>query len=66
MKRSKRVILICMGVLIAAMLGYLFLGNDSGDELSAPPLKDNNKEQMADLTIEDINYVETKVVGTPC
>jgi LPS export ABC transporter protein LptC len=59
MKLSKLVILICMGVVLSAIGVYLLFGEGDDNELIIPEVKEA-ADQTADLTIEDIHYVETK------
>ena len=59
MKLSKLLILICMGVVLVAVGGYLLFGGegDEGDEV----IKEAEKAgETADLSLEEIHYVETK------
>ncbi len=59
MKLSKLIILICMGVVLSALGGYLLLGGGDDDELIIPEVKEA-VDKSADLSMEDIHYVETK------
>jgi LPS export ABC transporter protein LptC len=59
MKRSKLIILICMGVILSAMGGYLLFEGEHDDELIIPEVKEA-ADETADLSMEDIHYVETK------
>lgn len=59
MKLSKLIILICMGVVIMAIGGYLLFsgGGDEGDEIIQEM---EQAAETADLSLEEIHYVETK------
>jgi len=59
MKLSKLIILICMGVVLSAIGGYLLFGGGDDDEVIILEVKDA-ADKTADLSIEDIHYVETK------
>lgn len=59
MKRSKLIILICMGAILAAVGGYL-LFEGSGDEEDETIREVGYADETADLTLEEIHYVETK------
>jgi LPS export ABC transporter protein LptC len=59
MKRSKLIILICMGVIIVAVGGYLLFGG-SGDEDEEIIQEMKQAAETADLSLEEIHYVETK------
>jgi LPS export ABC transporter protein LptC len=59
MKLSKLIILISMGVVISIVGGYLLLGGHGGEEEIIPEVK-KDANTGADLTLEDIHYVETK------
>jgi LPS export ABC transporter protein LptC len=59
MKLSKLIILICMGVVISTIGGYLLFGGHGDDEEIIPEVK-KDANTAADLTLEDIHYVETK------
>ncbi|MEJ2067350.1 MAG: hypothetical protein P8Y09_05255, partial [Deltaproteobacteria bacterium] len=59
MKLSKLLILICMGAVLVAVGGYLLFGggDDEGDEV----IKEMEQAgETADLSLEEIHYVETK------
>lgn len=59
MKLSKLLILICMGVVLVAVGGYLFFGGggDEGDEIIQEM---DQAAETADLSLEEIHYIETK------
>jgi LPS export ABC transporter protein LptC len=59
MKLSKLLILICMGLILSAVGGYL-LFEGSGDEEDQIIREVENADETADLTLEEIHYVETK------
>jgi LPS export ABC transporter protein LptC len=59
MKLSKLIILICMGLILSAVGGYL-LFEGSGDEEDQIIREVENADETADLTLEEIHYVETK------
>jgi LPS export ABC transporter protein LptC len=59
MKLSKLVILISMGVVLSIIGGYLLFGGHGDDEEIIPEVK-KDANTTADLTLEDIHYVETK------
>lgn len=61
MKRSKVLILLCIGVLLAILGGYILFGAGEQEEVM-PDAKEIKTETArgADLTLEDIHYVETK------
>ena len=59
MKRSKLVILICMGVILVAVVGYL-LFDEGGDEDNEIIQEMQQAAESADLSLEEIHYVETK------
>jgi LPS export ABC transporter protein LptC len=59
MKLSKLIILVCMGVILSAIGVYLLFGESDDAELVIPEVQDA-ADKTADLTIEDIHYVETK------
>jgi LPS export ABC transporter protein LptC len=59
MKLSKLIILISMGVVLSIVGGYLFFGGHGDDEEIIPEVK-KEASTSADLTLEDIHYVETK------
>ena len=58
-KLSKLVILISMGVVISIVGGYLLFGGHGEEEEILPEVK-KDANTAADLTLEDIHYVETK------
>jgi LPS export ABC transporter protein LptC len=58
MKPSKLIILICMAVILTAVGGYLLFGNADDEEEGIPKAKQTS--ETADLTLEEIHYVETK------
>ena len=58
-KLSKLVILISMGVVISIVGGYLLFGGHGEEEEIIPEVK-KDANTAADLTLEDIHYVETK------
>jgi LPS export ABC transporter protein LptC len=59
MKLSKVIILMCMGVVIVAIGGYLIFGggHDEADEIIQEV---EQAAETADLSLEEIHYVETK------
>ncbi|OGP54157.1 MAG: LPS export ABC transporter periplasmic protein LptC [Deltaproteobacteria bacterium RBG_13_52_11] len=59
MKRSKQIILICMGVVFFVVAAYLIFGGHGEEEETIPEVK-KDAAATADLTLEDIHYVETK------
>ena len=59
MKRSKLIILICMGVILVAVGGYLLFGG-GGDEEDEIIQEMEQAAETADLSLEEIHYVETK------
>ena len=59
MKLSKLLILICMGVILVAVGGYLLFGG-GGDEEDEIIQEMKQAAETADLTLEEIHYVETK------
>jgi LPS export ABC transporter protein LptC len=59
MKLSKLLILICMGVVLVAVGGYLLWGG-GGDEEDEIIQEMKQVAETADLTLEEIHYVETK------
>jgi LPS export ABC transporter protein LptC len=59
MKLSKLIILINMGVVLSVIGGYLLFGGHGDDEEITPEVK-KDANTAADLTLEDIHYVETK------
>jgi len=59
MKLSKQIILICMGVVFFVVAAYLIFGGH-GDEEEISPEVTKIANTTADLTLEDIHYVETK------
>jgi lipopolysaccharide export system protein LptC len=59
MKLSKLIILICMGVVLSIVGGYLLFGGPGEEEEIIPEVK-KDANTAADLTLEDIHYVETK------
>jgi LPS export ABC transporter protein LptC len=59
MKLSKLLILICMGVVLVAVGGYLLFGGGGGEEDKIIQEMKQSAE-TADLTLEEIHYVETK------
>ena len=59
MKLSKLVMLICMGVILVAVGGYL-LFEGSSDEEDEIIQEMEQAAETADLTLEEIHYVETK------
>ncbi|MCJ7663873.1 MAG: LPS export ABC transporter periplasmic protein LptC [Desulfobacterales bacterium] len=59
MKLSKQIILICMGVVFFVVAAYLIFGGHGDDEEIIPEVK-KEADKSADLTLEDIHYVETK------
>jgi LPS export ABC transporter protein LptC len=59
MKVSKVIILISMGLVLAVIGGYLLFGGHGDEEESIPTVK-KDADSTADLTLEDIHYVETK------
>jgi LPS export ABC transporter protein LptC len=59
MKRSKLVILICMGAILVAVGGYL-LFDEGGDEEDEIIQEMKQTAETADLSLEEIHYVETK------
>jgi LPS export ABC transporter protein LptC len=59
MKLSKLIILISMGVVLSIVSGYLLFGGRGDDEEITPEVK-KDANTAADLTLEDIHYVETK------
>jgi LPS export ABC transporter protein LptC len=58
-KLSKLLILICMGVVLVAVGGYLIFGGH-GDEADEIIQEMEQAAETADLTLEEIHYVETK------
>jgi LPS export ABC transporter protein LptC len=61
MKLSKLIILICMGVVLSAVGGFFLFGGHGNDEDVTPGVKNNaDATSGADLTLEDIHYVENK------
>lgn len=59
MKLSKLIILICMGVILSALGGYLLFKGGDDEEMIIHQVQEA-ADKTADLTIEDIHYVETK------
>jgi lipopolysaccharide export system protein LptC len=59
MKLSKLLILISMGVVLSVIGGYLLFGGHGDDEEIIPEVK-KDANTAADLSLEDIHYVETK------
>jgi LPS export ABC transporter protein LptC len=59
MKLSKLLILICMGVVLVAVGGYLLFGG-GGDEEDEIIQEMKQAAETADLTLEEVHYVETK------
>lgn len=59
MKLSKLIILICLGVILVAVGGYL-LFEGSSDEEDEIIQEMEQAAETADLTLEEIHYVETK------
>jgi LPS export ABC transporter protein LptC len=59
MKLSKLLILICMGVVLVAVGGYL-LFEGGGNEEDEVIQEMEQAAETADLTLEEIHYVETK------
>jgi len=59
MKLSKLIILISMGVILLVVGGFLIFGGHGGDEEIIPEVK-KDATTGADVTLEDIHYVETK------
>jgi LPS export ABC transporter protein LptC len=59
MKLSKMIILISMGVILSIVGGYLLFGGHGGDDEIIPEVK-KDANTGADVTLEDIHYVETK------
>jgi LPS export ABC transporter protein LptC len=59
MKLSKLILLISMGVILSIVGGYLLFGGYDDEEEIVPEVKQDVAE-TADLTLEDIHYVETK------
>jgi LPS export ABC transporter protein LptC len=59
MKLSKLIILISMGVILFIVGGYLLFGGHGGDEEIIPEVT-KQANTGADVTLEDIHYVETK------
>jgi len=59
MKLSKLLILICMGLVLSAVGGYLLFGGDGNEEGKIIQEMEQAAE-TADLTLEEIHYVETK------
>jgi LPS export ABC transporter protein LptC len=59
MKLSKLVILICMGVVLVAVGGYLLFGG-GGNEADEVIQEMEQDAKTADLSLEEIHYVETK------
>jgi LPS export ABC transporter protein LptC len=59
MKLSKLIILISMGVVLSIVGGYLLFGGHGDEEEITPEVK-KYANTTADLTLEDIHYVETK------
>lgn len=62
MKRSKQIILICMGVVFFVVAAYLIFGGHGDEDEISTEVKEVKKDAAAtaDLTLEDIHYVETK------
>ncbi len=62
MKRSKQIILICMGLVFSVVAGYILFKAHVDEEEIIPEVKEVQKgvAATADLTLEDIHYVETK------
>ena len=58
MKPFKLIILICMAVILAAVGGYLLFGEADDEGEVIPEMK--QAAETADLTLEEIHYVETK------
>jgi LPS export ABC transporter protein LptC len=59
MKLSKLLILICMGLVLSAVGGYLlFEGSDDKEDEIIREVE--CADETADLTLEEIHYVETK------
>lgn len=59
MKLSKLILLICMGVVLVAIGGYLLFGG-GGDEADEIIQEMEQVAETADLSLEEIHYVETK------
>jgi LPS export ABC transporter protein LptC len=60
-KKSKLIILCCMGVILVAMGGYLLFGGHSDeDEAIIAEVQKKADENNPDVTLENIHYVETK------
>jgi LPS export ABC transporter protein LptC len=59
MKLSKLIILIGIGVVLSVLGGYVLFGGHGDDEEITPEVK-KDANTSADLTLEDIHYVETK------
>jgi LPS export ABC transporter protein LptC len=59
MKLSKLIILISMGVVLSVLGGYLLFGGHGEEEEIIPEVK-KDANTTADLTLDDIHYVETK------
>jgi len=59
MKLSKLLILICMGVVLVIVGGYLLFGG-GGDEEDEIIQEREQAAETADLSLEEIHYVETK------
>ena len=59
MKLSKLIILISMGVVLSVIGGYLLFGGHGDEEEIIPEVK-KEANTAADVTLEDIHYVETK------
>jgi LPS export ABC transporter protein LptC len=60
MKLSKLIILICMGVVLSAVGSYLFFRGGAGNEDNEIIQEMKQTTETADVTVEDIHYVETK------
>jgi LPS export ABC transporter protein LptC len=59
MKLSKLIILISMGVVLSVIGGYLLFGGHGGEDEILPEVK-KDANTGADITLQDIHYVETK------
>jgi LPS export ABC transporter protein LptC len=59
MKLSKLIILIGMGAVLSILAGYLLFGGHGEEEEIIPEVK-KEANTAADLTLQDIHYVETK------
>jgi LPS export ABC transporter protein LptC len=60
MKKSKLIILCCMGVILVAMGGYLLFGGHGDEDEAIIAEVQKKTDENPDVTLENIHYVETK------